>query len=84
MIVGRLLRRWDLYSNVARGTIPDDALAFTDTAGIARYFLPDLRFIDALSLTDATIARNPVTHPDSQRRMAHERQPSPGYLTAWG
>ena len=73
-----------MYSNVVRGIIPDDALAFTDTAGIAPYFLLDLRFIDALGLTDATVARNLVTHPDSQQRVAHERQPPPGYPMARG
>lgn len=80
----RLVRRWGPYSNMARGIIPDDALAVTDAAGIVSYFLPDLRVIDTWGLTDATIARNPVTRPDSQRRIAHDRQPPPGYLTARG
>ena len=84
-IVARtLLGRWSPYSNMARGIIPDDAMAFTDTAGIAPYFLPDLRFIDTWGLTDATIARNPVTRSNSQRRIGHERQPPLGYLTARG
>lgn len=80
-----LLERWGPYSNVARGIIPDDALMFTAPAGIVPYFLPDLRFIDAWGLTDATIARTPVTSP--QRRggkIAHQRQPPSGYLTVRG
>ncbi len=31
-------------------------------------------------LTDATVARNPVTWPNSERFMAHDRRPPPGYI----
>ncbi len=79
-----LLREYESYANMARGIIPDDALAFTGPAGIVPYFVPDLRFIDTWGLTDATIARNPVTRPNSRRRMGHDRQPPPGYLAARG
>ena len=65
-----------------RGIIPSDALAETGPAGIPPYFVPDLKFIDSWGLTDATIARNPVTH--RRGRLAHARQPPPGYLRARG
>ncbi len=78
------LREWRPYTNMARGIIPADALAFTAPAGIPPYFVPDLRFIDTWGLTDATIARNPVTRPNSRRKMNHDRQPPPGYLAARG
>ena len=79
-----LLREWGPYTNMARGIIPADALAFIDSAGILPYFVPDLRFIDTWGLTDATIARNPVTRPNSRRKMGHDRQPPRGYLAARG
>ena len=79
-----LLRRWESYTNMARGVIPVDALAFTGATGILPYFVPDLRFIDTWGLADATIARNPVTRPNSRRRMGHDRQPPRGYLAARG
>ena len=76
--------RWQPYQNMERGIIPDDALAFIGDAGVAPYFVPDLKFIDYAGLTDATIARNPVTTPDGQRKFAHERFPPPGYLAERG
>lgn len=63
-----------------RGEIPPDALAAVSSAGIGPYFLPDLRFIDTFGLRDATIARNPVSGPNSQRSLAHDRRPPLGYL----
>ena len=78
----RLQGRWGPYTNMARGIIPTDALAYTGAAGVIPYFVPDLRFIDRWGLTDATIARNPVTHPNSRRAMAHDRYPPRGYLAA--
>ena len=64
------------------GIIPDDALAIVGDAGLAPYFIPDLKFIDTYGLTDATIARNPVIH--GWGILAHERQPPPGYLAERG
>ena len=64
------------------GIIPDDALAIVGDAGLAPYFIPDLKFIDIWGLTDATIARNPVIH--GWGILAHERQPPPGYLAERG
>ena len=76
------LMRWQPYQNMERGILPDDALAFVGDAGLAPYFIPDLKFIDAFGLVDATIARNPVT--SRERSLAHERQPPPGYLAERG
>ena len=76
------LAQWRPYREMRRGIIPSDALAQTDPAGILPYFVPDLKFIDSWGLTDATIARNPVTH--RRWRVGHVRQPPPGYLKARG
>ena len=39
--------------------------------GIMSYYVPDLTIIDFFGLTDATVARNPVTHLNHVRRIAH-------------
>ena len=78
------LRNWKPYENIDRGVIPDDALALGYALGIQSYYLPDLKVIDRYGLTDATVARNPVTRPNLQRRMAHDRRPPPGYLEERG
>ena len=67
-----------------RGFIPEDAVTVEGMAGIPPYYLPDLRVVDLHGLTDKTIARNPVAAPNSERRMAHERRPPPGYLERRG
>lgn len=76
--------RWQMYQNMERGMIPDDALAYIGDAGVAPYLIPDMKFIDAWGLTDATIARNPVMVPNNQRQFAHERFPPPDYLAERG
>ena len=80
----RQLRRWKPYENMERGVIPDDALMVGGSVGIRFYYLPDLKVIDSLGLTDATVARNPVERPNHQRIIAHDRQPPPGYLEERG
>ena len=80
----RFIRQFGPYSDMVRGIIPADALSLTKGAGIIPYFIPDLKFIDFWGLTDATIARNPVTYPNSLRALGHDRQPPPGYLAARG
>ena len=72
--------RWRPYRNMTRGIIPADARTLVRAAGVQPYFVPDLKFIDYYGLTDVTIARNPATHPNSRRRMGHERWPPPDYL----
>ena len=83
-IGGRRMNRWAPYGSMERGIIPDDAVAFVKPAGIPPYYIADLKFIDYYGLTDTTIARNPATHSNSERWMAHDRRPPPGYLAERG
>ena len=80
----RRMKQWAPYGNMERGVIPDDAVMVVHAAGVQPYYVADLKFIDRYGLTDATIARNPVTRPNSERRMAHDRRPPPGYLAERG
>ena len=86
--VGRLASRWRAeyqpYENLERGLIPDDAVTAINRSGIIPYYLADLKIIDRYGLTDATIARNPVAKPNQGRRIAHDREPPPGYLVERG
>ena len=75
---------WKPYENMDRGVIPDDALTFAGSVGIQFYYLPDLKVVDIHGLTDAVVARNPVTHPNHLRVIAHDRRPPPGYLEKRG
>ena len=79
-------RPWEAYQDMERGIIPQDALMIPShiPVGTVAYFLPDLKTIDYWGLADATIARHPVSHPNSQRQMAHDRRPPPGYLAERG
>ena len=76
----RRIQQWKPYEKMARGWLPDDAVMAVGTIGIPPYYLPDLKVIDTLGLTDATIARNPSTRPNSERAIAHERYAPSGYL----
>ena len=78
------IRRWQPYENAERGIIPSDAAMALDTIGIPPYYVPDLRVIDELGLTDVTIARNPATRSNNERAIAHDRFPPPGYLQQRG
>ena len=78
------LRTWKPYAHMARDVIPEDALMASGALGVYSYYLPDLKIIDIFGLTDATVARHPVTTPNHQRGMAHDRQPPPGYLAERG
>ena len=46
--------------------------------------MPNLTSIDLLGLADPVVARNPITYAVTERRMAHDRQPPPGYLRRRG
>ena len=74
---------WQPYENM-RGVIPDDAMTYVGNIGIKPYYVPDLKVTDRYGLTDATVARNPVTTPNHLRKMAHDRSPPPGYLQQRG
>lgn len=79
------LRFWEPYEAMAgQGVIPDDAVAAFGTVGIMPYHLIDLTVIDTFGLTDKTVARNPVTKPNSERYMAHDREVPFGYLESRG
>lgn len=58
------IRGWQLYENMERDAIPSDAVIAVDTVGIPPYYVPDLTVVDRHGLTDATVARNPVTRPN--------------------
>ena len=75
---------WMPYEKVERGIIPRDAVTSIYAIGIMPYYVPDLEIIDSYGLTDATVARNPVTHPNRARYMGHDRNPPPGYLQQRG
>ena len=75
---------WQRYSVMERGLIPEDAVTVREITGIPSYYLPDLKVVDRYGLTDKTIARSPVAAPNSERRMAHDRRPPPGYLEQRG
>ena len=82
--LGSLRLAWEAYEEMERGLIPDDAVAVVQSAGTGPYYLPDLRFVDYHGLSDWVIARNPSVVPNSERLLAHERFPPPGYLEERG
>ncbi len=74
------LEDWADYGSMERGAFPEDALTATGALGIQSYFVPDLRVVDGHGLVDPVVARNPVVRPNSERLMAHDRRPPPGYV----
>ena len=74
------LEEWEGYERIERGVFPEDALTATGALGIQSYFLAGLRVVDGHGLVDAVVARTPVTRPNSERLMAHDRRPPPGYV----
>ena len=79
-----LIRGWQLYEDVAHRIVPSDAVMAIGGVGNRSYFVPSLTVIDTFGLADATVARNPVNRTNSERRMAHDRNPPPGYLQRRG
>ena len=75
---------WRPYEEAARGIIPADAVMASPAIGILPYYVPDMTIIDLHGLTDATVARHPVTKPNQERVIAHDRRPPPGYLQQRG
>ena len=76
----RKLEEWADYERAEQGVFPEDALTATGALGIQSYYLPDLKVVDGHGLVDAVVARNPVTWANSERLMAHDRRPPPGYV----
>ena len=74
---------WKPYEEMERGFFPDDIL-MADVGMGKFYFVPDLKVIDYHGLTDATVARTPVTKGNDRRFIAHDRAPSPEYLKQRG
>ena len=80
-----LIMQYQPYENMERGIIPDDAVTSHDIMGIRFYYLWELTVIDIHGLTDYTVARTPSKNKsNSERRIAHDRQPPPGYLEKRG
>ena len=75
---------WQPYEHTASRFLPGDAEMTMDAMGIGPYFLPDVVFVDVFGLVDATVARNPVARSNSERVIAHDRTPPPGYLQRRG
>lgn len=78
------IRSFRPYESVDWDMFPQDAVASTTSAGIMPFYAYGLTVIDEHGLNDATIARNPVSHPNYQRRIAHDRHPPDGYLESRG
>ena len=78
------IAKYQPYENMERGIIPDDAVMPASAIGIMGYYLSELTVIDVLGLTDAAIARAPISIPNEERRLAHDRKPPPGYLKQRG
>ena len=78
------LRQYQPYEDMERGVIPHDAVMSSGSIGIRYYHLQDLTVIDRHGLTDATVARNPSPKSNSERAIAHDRRPPPGYLDERG
>jgi arabinofuranosyltransferase len=56
-------------------------IASARSVGVVGWRLHQAAILDELGLNDRVIARGPLRHSDgSTRRMAHDRQPPPGYL----
>lgn len=58
---------------------PSLAVWASQNPGYAAYHLPEVAVIDLLGLNDFVIARTPAP-PIRKRKLAHERQPPPGYV----
>lgn len=78
------IQEWQPYEHMDRSLIPNDTVTARRDLGIPSYYLPGLTTIDVHGLTDATVARTPVTRPNDQRAMAHDRCAPPGYIQARG
>lgn len=78
------LELFGAYQGKADNLFPADAVMQFSTVGIMPYSLPNLTIIDALGLTDSTIARNPVLQHNRDRQLAHDRFPPEGYLERRG
>ena len=74
------IRDWSSFESVPREAVPEDAVAADAAIGVSSFYVPALRVVDVLGLTDPVVAHNPKTRPNSRRVIAHDRIPPPGYL----
>ena len=75
------IAKYQPYENMERRIIPDDAVMVDTKIGVIFYYLSELTAIDMYGLTDAAVARTPTKHKsNSERHMAHDRRPPPGYF----
>jgi hypothetical protein len=78
-------REWGPYREATeRGMIPPGCVMVDGLAGIMPYHLPDVTVIDFFGLTDRHVARIPVTKPNSERHLAHDRMADMPYLLKRG
>ena len=79
------IAKYQPYENMERRIIPDDAVMVDTKIGVIFYYLSELTAMDMYGLTDATVARAPIKHKsNSERHMAHDRRPPPGYFEERG
>jgi arabinofuranosyltransferase len=78
-------REWSPYREVTgRRMVPDGCVMVDGLAGVMPYYLPDVTVIDFFGLTDRHVARIPVTKPNSERHLAHDRMADMPYLLKRG
>ena len=80
----RWIRSFRPYDDVDWDKFPKGAVTSAREAGIMPFYAWGLTVIDEFGLNDAAIARNPVSRPNHQRRIAHDRRPPAGYLEQRG
>ncbi len=80
----RWIREFRPYEDVDWDEFPNDAVTSRPEAGIMPFYAYGLTVIDEYGLNDATIARNPVSRPNHQRLIGHDRRPPAGYLEQRG
>lgn len=61
------------YAGLEAKKMPEEVVAARGSIGVYGYYLKDLTVVDLNGLTDAYTARLPVTRPNSDRYMAHDR-----------
>jgi len=76
---------WSAFEGARnKGVIPSDGVTARVSTGVYGYYLTDLTLIDILGLTDRYVAHQPVTRPNSERVMAHDRLGELAYLDKRG
>lgn len=58
----------------------DRPIAASGFVGLLGWSLPNVAILDTFGLNDRTVARTPPAGPLTDRHMAHDRRPPPGYV----